>query len=46
MGDVRGLSLSMNQLQGRLPGAALRDMGGLTSLDLSYNEIEGVRCDA
>lgn len=43
MGDVQGLSLSMNQLQGRLPGVALRDMRGLVNLDLSYNEIEGAR---
>eukprot|EP00904_Undaria_pinnatifida_P003152 jgi/Undpi1/12838/HiC_scaffold_7.g02505.m1 len=41
VGDVQGLSLSMNQLQGRLPGVALRDMRGLVNLDLSYNEIEG-----
>ncbi|CAM9531695.1 unnamed protein product [Scytosiphon promiscuus] len=41
VGDVQGLFLRGNQLQGVLPGQALADMHGLVTLDLSDNEIEG-----
>lgn len=42
VGSVQGLSLAGNQLQGELPGAALAEMRGLVTLDLSDNEIEGI----
>lgn len=41
MGDIQELLLSGNQLQGALPGAALADLRGLVTLDLSDNEIGG-----
>lgn len=41
MGDIQGLVLRGNQLQGVLPGAALADLQGLVMLDLSDNEIGG-----
>ncbi|CAN0547732.1 unnamed protein product, partial [Ectocarpus sp. 8 AP-2014] len=43
VGDVQGLRLSDNQLQGVLPGAALTNIRGLVTLDLSGNEIGGIR---
>lgn len=36
-----GLLLAGNQLQGRLPGAAMAQLAGLAALDLSNNELEG-----
>lgn len=41
VGEVHALRLSGNQLQGVIPGAALTDMHGLVTLDLSDNEIGG-----
>ncbi|CAM9210485.1 unnamed protein product [Ectocarpus fasciculatus] len=41
VGDVQGLRLSDNQVQGVLAGAALTNMRGLVTLDLSGNEIGG-----
>lgn len=41
MGDIQGLVLPGNQLQGVFPGAALADLRGLVTLDLSDNEIGG-----
>lgn len=41
VGDIQGLSLSGNQLQGVLPGAAMADLRGMVTLDLSNNEIGG-----
>lgn len=41
VGDVQGLSLAGNQLQGDLPGPSLAALKGLVTLDLSNNEIEG-----
>lgn len=41
VGEIQALILSANQLQGSLPGAALGDMHGLVTLDLSDNEIGG-----
>lgn len=41
VGDIQGMSLAGNQLQGALPGAALADLRGLITLDLSDNEIGG-----
>lgn len=41
VGEVQALRLSGNQLQGVIPGAALADMHGLVTLELSDNEIGG-----
>lgn len=40
-GEVSGLSLAGNQLQGEIPGDALAGLKGLITLDLSDNEVEG-----
>lgn len=41
VGDIQGLVLAGNQLQGVLPGTALADLRGLVTLDISDNEIGG-----